>query len=254
MSFFAKKQPKNAKNDKTSVSSQSYEKRGRRLTELSYDIRTEINNIIGLSAIAMQDEGISEEFKGNLEKNAQAARRLLICFQEALGADEDMPMPDASSLAEINALHDGKDSDMEGTDTDAGGKKTDISFEGKRILIAEDMMVNAEILKQLLSLKGAEVFHASDGSEAVELYTGNEEGFFDAVLMDLIMPGVDGFEAARRIRSAGREDSGRLPIIALTASTFEQDSERSMEAGMNAHLIKPVEPDRLYEVINGFLK
>ena len=119
-------------------------------------------------------------------------------------------------------------------------------LEGKRVLLAEDMMINAEIIKQILFIKGVEVTHAQDGAAALEIFQNSEEWSFDAILMDVRMPRMNGLETTRAIRALERPDAASIPIIALTANAFDEDVQRSLQAGMNAHLSKPVEADHLY--------
>ena len=120
------------------------------------------------------------------------------------------------------------------------------SLEGRHILLAEDMIINAEIIKQLLSLRGMSVDHAENGQLALEAFMNSEQGRYDAVLMDVRMPVMDGLETAAAIRALDRPDAKRIPIIALTANAFDEDVQKSIQAGMNAHLSKPVEPERLF--------
>ncbi|MBQ9515335.1 MAG: response regulator [Ruminococcus sp.] len=128
---------------------------------------------------------------------------------------------------------------------DTAGKKL-VSLVGKRILLAEDMLINAEIMKQLLSIKGIEADHAENGQIALETFRDSEPHHYDAVLMDVRMPVMDGLETAAAIRALDRDDARSIPIIALTANAFDEDVQRSLQAGMNAHLSKPVEPEQLY--------
>ena len=123
----------------------------------------------------------------------------------------------------------------------------------RRILLAEDVTVNAEIMIMVLSMREMQVDHAENGRVAVEMFEQHEEGYYDAVLMDLRMPEMDGLEATRRIRAMDRSDAKNIPIIALTANAFDEDVQRSMQAGLNAHLSKPVEPDILFETLEGLL-
>ncbi len=123
------------------------------------------------------------------------------------------------------------------------------SLEGKNILFAEDVEINAEIMKELLSIKNAKADHALNGKLAVEMFTSSAEGFYDAILMDIRMPEMDGLEATEMIRRLDREDAKKIPIIAMTANAFDEDVQRSLQVGMNAHLTKPVEPDRLYQTL-----
>ncbi len=126
-------------------------------------------------------------------------------------------------------------------------KTTDLK--GRRVLLAEDVPVNAEIILMLLSMREMEADHAENGKIAVELFGSHEPGYYDAILMDMRMPEMDGLEATRRIRAMDRADAKTIPIIALTANAFDEDVQRSMQAGLNAHLSKPVAPDALFETL-----
>ncbi len=125
------------------------------------------------------------------------------------------------------------------------GKKR-AALEGRRLLLAEDMEINAEIMMDVLAMRELETDHAQNGQIAVELFEKSEPGTYSAILMDVRMPVMDGLEAAAAIRALKRPDAGKIPIIALTANAFDEDVQRSLQAGMNAHLTKPVEPDHLY--------
>ena len=122
-------------------------------------------------------------------------------------------------------------------------------LEGRRILLAEDIEINAEIMMDVLDMKEAAVDHAENGREAVELFSDSAVGAYAAILMDVRMPVMDGLEAAAAIRALDRPDAKSIPIIALTANAFDEDVQRSLQAGMNAHLSKPVEPDLLYQTL-----
>ena len=123
------------------------------------------------------------------------------------------------------------------------------SLAGRRVLMAEDIEQNAEILADLLDLEEIESEHAVNGEEAVKMFSEKALGYYDVILMDVRMPVMDGLTAAKNIRSLDRPDAKVIPIIAMTANVFDEDVERSLEAGMNAHLFKPIEPDRLYETM-----
>ena len=112
------------------------------------------------------------------------------------------------------------------------------------------MEINAEILIDLLEMEGIEADHAENGKQAVEMYEQQPPNHYDAVLMDVRMPVMDGLEATRVIRELDRPDAKTVPIIAMTANAFDEDVQRSLQAGMTAHLSKPVEPERLYETLD----
>jgi len=131
--------------------------------------------------------------------------------------------------------------------------KETADLKGRRVLLAEDVAINAEIIMMVLSMREMQVDHAENGRVAVEMFEQHEEGYYDAILMDMRMPEMDGLEATRRIRALKREDAKAIPIIALTANAFDEDVQRSMQAGLNAHLSKPVEPDILFETLEGLL-
>ena len=120
---------------------------------------------------------------------------------------------------------------------------------GRRVLMAEDVEQNAEILADLLELEDIESEHAVNGRVALEMFSASEAGYYDAILMDVRMPEMDGLTATKKIRELDRPDAKTIPIIAMTANVFDEDIERTREAGMNAHLSKPVEPDKMFETM-----
>ena len=136
----------------------------------------------------------------------------------------------------------------------AGIAREAAELKGRHILLAEDVAVNAEIMVMVLSMREIEVDVAENGRIAVEMYQGHPEGYYDAILMDMRMPEMDGLEATRKIRATGRRDATSIPIIALTANAFDEDVQRSLQAGLNAHLSKPVEPEALFETLESLIR
>ena len=123
---------------------------------------------------------------------------------------------------------------------------TNSVLQGKKLLLVEDHPINTEIAKKLLQKMGIVVTCAENGQVAIDRFVGYEEGFFDAILMDIRMPVMGGIEAAKYIRSLNRADAKIIPIIAMTANAFEEDRQNTLAAGMVAHIAKPINPKELY--------
>ena len=136
----------------------------------------------------------------------------------------------------------------------ANAEEAKADLKGKRILLAEDMEVNAEIMVMVLNMREMQVECATNGREALEMFSKSGENYYDAILMDMNMPEMDGLEATMKIRALEREDAKTIPIIALTAKAFDEDVQRSLQAGLNAHLSKPVEPDALFATLESMVK
>ena len=137
-------------------------------------------------------------------------------------------------------------------DGSAAGGHTHL--EGRRVLLAEDVEVNAEIMVVLLDMHGMEADIAENGQVAVDKFASHEPGYYSAVLMDMRMPVMNGLEATEAIRGMDRADAARIPIIALTANAFDEDVQRSMQAGLDAHLSKPVEADALFATLEALIE
>ena len=131
-------------------------------------------------------------------------------------------------------------------DEKADNNSEEHNLAGCRVLIAEDVDANAEILADILELEEIISERAENGQLAVGMFNASEEGYYDAILMDVRMPVMDGLSATKTIRSLDREDAKQIPIIAMTANVFDEDVELSLNAGMNAHLSKPVEPEKIF--------
>ncbi len=134
-----------------------------------------------------------------------------------------------------------------------GHREHRADLKGRRILLAEDVEINAEIMMNVLGMKEMECEHALNGRIAVDMFRESPEGYYDAILMDMRMPEMDGEEACQTIRSMERPDARTIPIIALTANAFDEDVQKSLQAGMNAHLSKPVQPETLFETLEKML-
>ncbi len=131
---------------------------------------------------------------------------------------------------------------------------TGVDLTGCRILLAEDVPVNAEIVKMILGMRKIEVDTAENGKIAAEMFASHDPGYYAAILMDMRMPVMDGLESTRVIRSMERSDAGTIPIIALTANAFDDDVQRSLQTGLNAHLSKPIEPAALFRTLEELVK
>lgn len=129
------------------------------------------------------------------------------------------------------------------------------SIEGMHLLLAEDNELNREIGVSLLEGEGASVASAKDGREAVQLFRKAPEGTFDAILMDIMMPVMDGIEASKAIRSMDDRPDGRnIPIIAMTANAFADDREQTRAAGIDVHLTKPIDMPLVCETLNNLIR
>ena len=131
-------------------------------------------------------------------------------------------------------------------------KKTDLH--GVHVLLAEDNVINAEIMEALLDDQGISTIVAQDGKAALDIFCASKIGEFDAILMDVMMPVMDGIASTQAIRKLDRKDANTIPIIALTANAFDEDAKKCINAGMNAHMSKPVDMDKLIDVLSKYVK
>ena len=132
--------------------------------------------------------------------------------------------------------------------------KTVIDFSGKRVLLAEDMAINRQIATKLLSRLGVEVEAAENGQAAVDKLTSHPAGTYDAILMDIQMPVMDGFEATAAIRALDDPALSAVPIIAVTANASDDDAKKARESGMNSHIAKPIDPSELSDTLASILQ
>lgn len=128
-------------------------------------------------------------------------------------------------------------------------EESDVSLEGLHVLAAEDNEINAEILQELLDCEGVACDIVSDGKEALDTFAACKKGTYDFIFMDVQMPVMNGYEATRAIRACGHEEAGTIPIIAMTANAFDEDVKAALDSGMNAHLAKPIDMNKLKKII-----
>ena len=228
-----------------------------------YDGRATIRFVIRDTGIGMSEEYLPKIFETFSQEDSSATNRY---------GSTGLGMPITKSLVELmngNIAVESKKGVGStftvtvtlGVSDRHGGEESDITprpagedtLTGRRILMAEDMPVNAEIMMMVLSMRGMEAELAENGRIAVEKFAAHGAGYYDAILMDMRMPEMDGLEATKTIRAMNRPDAKTIPIIALTANAFDEDVQRSMQAGLNAHLSKPVEPEALYAALESLI-
>ncbi len=129
----------------------------------------------------------------------------------------------------------------------------DYDFTGKRALIVEDNEINIEIAKNILAYKNFETEVVTNGEDCLEAFSSHEPGYYDVILMDIIMPVMDGLTTTRLLRNLARPDSKTIPVIAMTANAFEADLKKSMDAGMNGYLSKPIDIKKMYALLQEVL-
>ena len=132
-------------------------------------------------------------------------------------------------------------------------QETQDGFEGRRVLFAEDNDLNWEIANELLSELGLELDWAENGQICLDKFKQSQKGYYDAVLMDLRMPVMNGYEAATAIRGLDREDARQIPIIAMTADAFAEDVKHCLDCGMNAHISKPIDIKEVARLLKKYM-
>ena len=182
-------------------------------------------------------KGLVDLMRGEISVDSKLGRGTRFCVElEFEAAPEEEAANTRTSFAELSSV------------------KMEKIFTGSYFLIAEDNAINAEILSELLKLFGAESIVKTDGLQAVQAFRNAAPGTFDAVLMDIQMPEMNGFEATRAIREMERPDAKEIPIVAMTANAFAEDIQASRDAGMTAHVAKPIDIDVLRDTIRMVLK
>ena len=132
-------------------------------------------------------------------------------------------------------------------------EEAEVDFTGKRLLLVDDMEINREIAVAVLEMNGFIVEEADDSSKAVEMVQNAQPGYYSAVLMDIQMPTMNGYDAARHIRALENRQLAEIPIIAMTANAFEEDRRAAFDAGMNGHVAKPINVKSLMDTLRGTL-
>jgi len=210
------------------------------IADMSYEIRNPLNEICGITEIAIKNlerEGDPELLKTYLEIIRDSGFELQRVIDERFREFEDEEGAKLKSIDrnEENARY-----------SDEERRRV---LNNKRILVAEDNETSGLIAKDLLNEYGAIVTVCTDGKSTVDLFLSSIAGSYDIILMDIIMPGMDGYEATRRIRQSEHQQAKSIPIIAMTAEAFAADIQNALSAGMNAHISKPVNIDKMVTAI-----
>lgn len=197
------------------------------------------------SAFEQEDGSITEKF-GGTGLGLSIVKRFVQMMEGAIALESE---PGKGSVFTVDlpfGYVEKQKREQNGSQSSAIEEHRHYDFHGKKILIAEDTMLNVEIICELLQITGAETDVAYDGEEVVQLFEESPEHYYDVILMDVQMPKLNGYEATKRIRETERRDAGSITILAMTANAFDTDVEKSLACGMNGHLSKPIEIQALY--------
>jgi PAS domain S-box-containing protein len=191
------------------------------------------------------DGGLSRQY-GGTGLGLAISRRIVQLFGGEIAVESKVG--EGSAFSFDIWLRETEDLSGEAAISDATDKFTD-----KRALLVDDVEINRIIVMSLLEITGMAIDEAEDGPEAVKMFEDSPENTYDIIFMDVQMPQMDGYEATTRIRALDRPDARSVPIVALTANAFKEDVDKALQSGMNAHMAKPVEMDKLVEVLFRFL-
>lgn len=211
------------------------------LSQMGHEIRTPLNAIIGLSALGSQQTDNSLLTQNYFDKINSSVQFLLGVMNDLLNmskTNQESTVPHEEQICPNDF--------MESTSSLEKVLSSDIGrLSGKRVLLMEDNETNCLVTERILQQWNMQVVSAPNGQDGVHMFLSHPIHYFDFILMDIRMPVMDGLEAARTIRQLPRKDGKSIPIIALSANAYSEDSQKSLDAGMNVHLAKPVIPQEL---------
>ncbi len=224
------------------------------VSKFSYDIRTPLNGISGMIRIAKENMHNPTKIIDCLDKIDENSKYLLVLINEVLelsktdkekktAENEQNAMPDFGAAEEKPIINVSGGSAL--PETEVADEPLADNLEGMKVLLVEDNELNLEVAEYLLQEMGCIVEKAVNGKIAVDMFTASEEFHYDAVLMDIMMPVMNGHDATRAIRALERKDSGNVPIVAMTANAFARDAEAAFACGMNEHIPKPIDNEVL---------
>ena len=222
-----------------------------RVYEMSHDIRTPLHIILGCVDMAETyhaDENMLLRYLESIRVSGEYLLRVLDRVLEAGGEDRKM-LTAADFPANASELGEFLKKDL----SLRNGMKRFYDFSGKRVLVAEDMELNREIAGEILKQTKARVEFAEDGEACLKMLEEKPAGYYDLILMDILMPKMDGLETTRRIRKLPDRTKAAIPIIAMTANVFEKDRNDAFAAGMDAFAEKPISTDKLFETMKKYL-
>lgn len=234
------------------------------LSHMSHDLRTPINGILGMLTILEKNPDDPEQQRACRDKIRMSTEHLLSLVNDVLQVSKlESGRPAAAKelfdqehrrartdWPDMPAVRSQADSAVQPAPPADGDWAASGNIAGMSVLLVEDNEINCEIMEFILRDAGARVVTAHDGKAAVDAFSAAEPGSFDCVLMDLMMPVMSGYEAARVIRGLGRPDAETVPIIALSANAFEEDVALAKDAGMNEHLAKPVNIGKMFQIMS----
>lgn len=218
--------------------------------EMSHDIRTPLHIILGCVDMAETYQNDKDMLLRYLESIRVSGEYLLTVLDRVLQSGEKKSEEDGKTMP-ANAGELGDFVNRRMASPRASGKVFD--FSGKRVLVAEDMELNREIAGEILKKTRADVEFAEDGAVCLEKLIQSPAGYYDLILMDILMPNLDGIETTRRIRKLEDSRKAGIPIIAMTANVLEKDRNAAFEAGMNGFARKPIEREKLLETMKEYL-